>query len=299
MTGAGRLAVIGAGLVGIGLAAGVLHAKEATFPLPPVEERLLYLQSGKTADRLMLTFDALAADVYWIRTIQSYGRDLKNKTRANRFELVQPLLELTTTLDPHFLIAYRFGAVFLAMEPPNGPGRPDQAIALLEKGLVADPTRWQLAHDIGFVHFLYTGDFREAADWFERAAAMPGAPSWLGPLAATTRAGGGDRAGARQMLADMLTSPDAYIRRAAERTLAQLDALDRIDAATDAVAKYRERVGHAPTGWTDLIGAGFLPGVPVDPTGVPFLIDSTAGPAVVTLSPESSLAPLPATMVRR
>jgi hypothetical protein len=59
--------------------------------------------------------------------------------------------------------------------------------------------------------------------------AMPGAPGWIGPLAATTAASGGDRAGARKMLAELLTAEEPYIRRAAERTLAQLDALDRID----------------------------------------------------------------------
>ena len=70
------------------------------------------------------------------------------------------LLDLTTTLDPHFNIAYRFGAIFLVHEPPNGPGRADQAIALLEKGSRRNPTRWQYAHDIGFIHYWYTGDYR-------------------------------------------------------------------------------------------------------------------------------------------
>ena len=147
----------------------------------------------------MLDFDALAADVYWIRSIQSYGRDLKDRSRTDRFALVQPLLDLTTTLDPHFLIAYRFGAVFLALEPPNGPGRADQAIQLLEKGLAADPTRWQLALRHRASSTTSTrGDFAAAADWFERAAAMPHAPAWLGTLAAMTKAEGGNRQGARQ-----------------------------------------------------------------------------------------------------
>ena len=97
----------------------------------------------------MLSFDALAADIYWIRAIQHYGRDRKPSQPTDRFELLQPLLDLTTTLDPHFNIAYRFGAIFLSLEPPNGPGRPDQAIALLEKGLANNPTRWQYAYDIG------------------------------------------------------------------------------------------------------------------------------------------------------
>jgi tetratricopeptide (TPR) repeat protein len=286
-----RAGLILAALAGIGLAAAVLHASEGAYPLPAATERLLYLRSGRTAERLMLSFDALAADVYWIRSIQSYGRDLKDRSRADRFALVQPLLDLTTTLDPHFLIAYRFGAVFLAMEPPNGPGRAEQAIALLEKGLAAEGDRWQLAYDIGFVHYFHTGDFAAAAAWFERAAGMPRAPSWLGPLAAVTKAEGGNREGARQMLRTLVDSPDAYIRRAAERSLQQLAALDALDALERLVEQYRQAHDRYPSGWSDLIEDRAIPGVPLDARGTPFVLDAVAGR--VTLSPDSPLTPLP------
>lgn len=291
MSRAARAGMVALALMGVGLAAAVLHASETTYPLPPVTERLLYLRSGRTADRLMLSFDALAADVYWIRSIQSYGRDLKDRTRTDRFALVEPLLDLTTTLDPHFLIAYRFGAVFLSLEPPSGPGRADLAIRLLEKGLNAEPTRWQLAHDIGFVHYFHTGNFAAAADWFERAAAMPKAPSWLGPLAAVTKAQGGNRQGARQMLVRLRESPDAYIRRAAERALEQLNALDAIDVLQNMVEQYNRTSGHYPSGWPDLIQARAIPGLPVDPRGTPFVYDPAS--ARVRLSPDSPLSPLP------
>lgn len=292
MSGALRAWVVGLSLAGIAVAAGVLHASESAYPLPPVTERLLYLRSGKTADRLMLSFDALAADVYWIRSIQSYGRDMKDRSRPGRFELVEPLLDLTTTLDPHFLIAYRFGAVFLALEPPNGPGRADLAIRLLEKGLKADPTRWQLAHDIAFVHYFHTGNFAAASDWFERAAAMPGAPTWLGPIAAVTRARGGNRAGARQMLAGLLDSPDDYIRRAAERTLEQLVALDQIDAWQKRFDEFAQARGQYALGWAELKP---MPGLAaVDPRGTPFVYDPMTGR--VMLSPKSTLSPLPVTL---
>ena len=40
---------------GLGLAASVLHARERRYPVPQPTERLLYLRSGKVADRLMLS----------------------------------------------------------------------------------------------------------------------------------------------------------------------------------------------------------------------------------------------------
>jgi tetratricopeptide (TPR) repeat protein len=284
-------------MVGVALAAGVLHSRETSYPLPPVTERLMYLRSGKTADRLMLSFDALAADVYWIRAIQHYGRDLKDRNRSGRFELVMPLLDLTTTLDPNFLIAYRFGAVFLALQPPNGPGRADLAIRLLEKGVAANPTRWQLAHDLAFVHYFHTGDFLAASDWFERAAAMPRAPKWLAPLAAHTKAQGGNRQGARQMLLELRDSEESYIRKAAERTLAQLDALDAIDTLQSVIDRFTAAEGRYPASWEELVSRRALQAVPADSERVPFAYDRETGR--VKLSPESPLSPLPETLSRR
>lgn len=275
----------------IALAAGVLHARDTRAPLPPSQERLMYLRSGRTADRVFLTFDTLAADIYWMRAIQHYGRDRKSSRLAGRFELLEPLLDLTTTLDPRFNIAYRFGAIFLSMDPPNGPARPDLAIALLEKGLRYNPDRWQYAHDIGFVHYWHTGDFAQAASWFERASKMPDAPDWIRQVAAVTLVVGGDRSGARQILAELVGSGESYIRAAAERSLMQVQALDAVDQLTAIVDRYRETTGALPTGWEDLVRRRYLPGAPVDKTGTPFALDPATG--AVSIGAGSALLPLP------
>lgn len=291
------LAVVAAVAAGIGGAAGVLHARDSRAPLPVSEERLMYLRSGRTADRLFLTFDALAADVYWMRAIQHYGRDRRSPRSDGRFELLQPLLDLTTTLDPHFNIAYRFGAIFLSMDPPNGPGRPDQAIALLEKGLEHNPHRWQYAHDVGFVHYWHTGDYAAAAHWFERASTMPEAPDWIRQLAAVTLAEGGDRTGARQVLSELVRSEEGYIRASAERSLTQLQALDAIDQLNAVVERYRADRGALPQSWTDLVGRRYLLGIPVDGAGVPFAYDAESGR--VSLGSGSPLLPLPRGLGKR
>jgi tetratricopeptide (TPR) repeat protein len=294
--------------VGLAMAAVVLHAGDARYPLPPSTERVMYLRSGRAAGRLMLSFDALAADVYWIRTIQHYGRDRRSKRSDGRFELLYPLLDLTTTLDPYFNIAYRFGAIFLAQPAPYGPDRVDQAIALLEKGLSNNPNQWKYALDIGFIYYWYgTGrhqaasDFKTAAEWFERASAMPAAPVWLKPLAAITRAQGGDRAAGRKMLAELGQSEEVWIRRAAERGLQQLQALDDIDDLQGAVDRYTSLHNAPPQSWADLVRAGLLQlrggGTPTDPTAVPYEFDPVAGR--VRLSPQSSLGPLPSTLSAR
>ena len=303
MTPRGRALVTGVVVAaGLGLAAAALYARERNFPLPRATERLLYLQSGRTADRVMLSYDALAADIYWIRTIQHYGTDRKSSRTTDRFSLLYPLLDLTTTLDPHFNVAYRFGWIFLASPPPDGPGRTDLAITLLEKGLGANPHRWQYAYDAGFVHYWYTGDFQEAARWFERASTMPEAPAWIAPLAAATKIQGGDRQEARRMLQSLAASEEKYIREAARRGLGQLAALDLIDTLQDFVDNFHARHGRYPATWDEIARNAMEVGArihvpPYDLSGTPFVYDAEAHE--VRIGPTSPLAPLPRSMTRQ
>jgi tetratricopeptide (TPR) repeat protein len=209
--------------VGIALAAVTLEARDRWYPRPTTEAHLLYLTNGLVADRLSLSFDAVMADVYWVRAIQHYGRERKTARFGGRFDLLYPLLDVTTSLDPHFSIAYQFGALFLSEPQPLGPGRVDQAIALLEKGLRVEPTRWQYAHYIGFMNYWYTNDLAEAGRQFTRASEMPGAPFWLKPLAARMLAEGGDREAARTLLMELSRADIQWIRDLAARKLRELD----------------------------------------------------------------------------
>ena len=253
-------------------------------------ERILYVRSGETARRLTLDFDALAADVYWIRAIQHYGGDRLFAARTRKYELLYPLLDLTTTLDPYFTIAYRFGAIFLSEPAPGGPGRPDQAIQLLQKGLVAQPHKWQYVHDIAFVHYWHLRDFKTAAEWFQRAGDEPNAPNWLKPLAAGILTAGNDRASARLLWTQILDSDQEWLRQTAARSLQQLEALDLIDQLQAVIGKFPPASG-APFSWVDLWKRGILRGIPLDPAGTPFDLDPATGQ--VSIAKASPLWPMP------
>lgn len=261
---------------------------------PPAGEDdapMLWLQSPDLARALTLSFDDVAADVYWMRAIIHYGGE-RRRASGQRYALLYPLLDMTTSLDPHFDVAARLGAVFLSEGYPGGPGRPDQAIALLEKGQRQDPTRWQYEHDIGFVHYWWLKDYRTAGQHFQRASVMPGAPIWLKSLAGTTLLDGGDRAGARRLWQELYASAEVdWMRRAAEYRLAQLQALDDIDALAARVAEVGRRTGRPPQSWQELVAVGALRRPPADPTGVVYALGLDGR---VTLGDGSGLAPLPA-----
>jgi hypothetical protein len=268
---------------------GLQAARERSGGLASVSADVLYIRSPEAMKRLALSYDDLLADIYWIRAVQHYGSIKLAEGGDKSYNLLYPLLDLTTSLDERFNVAYYFGSLFLAEPAPGGPGRPDLAIALLQKGLVAQPTKWEFVQAIGFVHYWYFEDYPAAAEWFERAAKMPGAPVWMGSLAAVTLAEGGHRDRSRTLWQQVAaTAEEEWFRKEADRRLAQLDALDQLDQLTAIVAAYTRERG-APRTWDELIAAGFLRGVPPDPTGRAYRL--TGGG--VSLDPSSTLLPLP------
>lgn len=286
-----RATTLTAAALCLAVAIGLQVVRDRRWPREAAAaQQILYVRSPAVLKRLVLGFDALAADVYWIRALQHYGGQRRQPSATRRYDLLYPLLDITTSLDPHFNIAYRFGAIFLSEPYPGGPGRPDQAVALLRKGIAAHPTRWQYHHDIAFVYYWSLRDPIAAAAWFQRAADQPGAPNWLPPVAAAMLAKGNDRASARALWRQILQADEVWLRRAAQRALAQLDALDQIDELNRRLATLgpgREQ----PYSWSALIRAGQLRQVPRDPAGTPYELEPRTGRA--RLSPSSPLFPLP------
>src|SRR6185369_14417961 len=110
-----------------------MQERRQPLGLPPgVTGNVLYVHSPEFMKRAALSYQAVLADVYWIRAIQHYGGTKLANNSDKQYDMLYPLLDLTTTLDPYFDIAYGFGAIFLAEPYPAGPGRPDQAITLLQ-----------------------------------------------------------------------------------------------------------------------------------------------------------------------
>lgn len=281
-----------AAIAALGGAIALQVARDRWYPRGDRDsERLLYVRSGAALGRMALSYDALASDVYWIRAIQHYGVDRLGRAQTRtRYQLLYPLLDISTTLDPYFKIAYRFGAIFLAEPFPGGPGRPDQAIAILRKGIAAEPHIWQYYHDIAFVYYWRLNDLHSAAEWFTRAAEQPGAPNWLRPVAASMLSRGTDRAAARYLWQQILKADQEWLRRTAERSIVQLDAMDQMDQLEAAIRRVPPPPGEQYS-WDLLIRKGVLRGFPADPTGAPYAIDSGTGR--VTVSTDSPLFPMP------
>jgi tetratricopeptide (TPR) repeat protein len=282
-----------AAAVCLGFAVAVHAVQEDRWPAPkPDRPELIYVRSPAIAKRAVLDYDGIAADVYWIRALQHFGEErLSPPEHVRTYALLYPLLDLTTTLDPYFSIAYRFGAIYLGEAYPGGPGRPDLSIALLQKGLAAQPAKWQYLMDLGFVYYWHLRDYKSAAAAFQKASELPSAPSWLRPLAAVTLAEGGHRNASRALWQQLAQSEEPWLRDSARLRLAQLEAMDTIEALQARVKLFRDAHPGQPVTWNRLVESRLLPGIPLDASGTPFALDPATG--AVTVERESKLFPLP------
>ncbi len=291
----GRLAIVPALTMVAGLIAssiGIQVYRDGHYGTGRPSEQILYVQSPEVVKRLVLSYDVIAADLYWIRALQHFGGARYRGETNPKFELLYPLLDLATSLDPYFNLAYRFGATFLAQQPPVGPGRPDLAIKLLERGLSYQPHKWQYMQDAGFVRYWANQDYRAAAAWFERASRVPNSPTWLKSLTGVTLAQGGERNTSRLIFRAIVeTAEDKWTRDDAARRLRQLDAMDQLDVLRRVVDTYRTRGGAVPMSWQSLAAAGYLRGIPRDPDGFVYSLGAWSGE--VTLDEQSTLLPLP------
>jgi len=229
-------------------------------------EDVLYISSPTVLKHISLGYGGLLADVYWTRAVQYFGS--KHHNGAQHYELLAPLLEITTALDPQLLVAYEYGANFLAPKPPDGAGMPRRAIELAEYGIRNNPNEWKLYYQLGFIYYTELQDYAAAADAFDRGSRVPNAHPWLKLLAAQMAEHAEDLQTARMLWTTMYQSThDQSIRANAAAHLRALQVDEDVLVLERLVNIYRDKTGRVPDSFSDLAAAGLLRGTATDPLG--------------------------------
>jgi len=232
-------------------------------------EDVLYLPSGKTIKRMSLGYSGLLADIYWTRAVQYFGA--AHLRRADHYDLLYPLLDITTDLDPKLIVAYEYGSIFLSQNPPEGAGQPDKAVELVQKGIRENPAYWRLYFTLGFIHFQDRHDYRAAQEAFERGSQIPGALPWMKVMAARMAEKAEDITTAMALWNGVYENTvDKDVKKTALSHLRSLQADVGIMELERRVQFYHDRTGSLPTDWAELIRVGLLRGIPLDPTGDPY-----------------------------
>lgn len=291
--------LVTAGLAGVTLISRAMDAQRPEMKDQFAEEPL-YLNPG-AMKRLTLAFNGIAADWYWMRSLQYVGRkviayqdanegrlDFKGLSELN-LGLLPSLLKMSATLDPQFMPPYYYGAVLL----PEIDG--DQAIALLNQGIAANPQTWRLYQHLGYIYW-QRHDYEHASAVYTTGSKLAGAPAWMTVMGGRMKAEGGSYEAAREMYQHLYdASNDDAVKTMVAAQIMRLDSLAQQIVIRRALLAWVTRSGRCVSSWSDvavpLRSAGLTldpsTQAPIDPSGVPYRL--TKGGCEVDLDEHSQV----------
>lgn len=203
-------------VVVVACAAGVV-AYQATRPAKAPSSPRLFVPSPQFFLDFSPSFRTSIADAYYLNMVQYYGEHVNGD---GRLDSLPAMVRLVTQLSPHFTKAYLFGA--FALIDARQPG---VSYEILRQGFAANPGNWRFPAYLGYFAYAFAGNKdkdRIAADWYSKAAAVPGSPAYLSRLAAVLLGKGGETGKAIQMWGQVYAAGDKYSRQKA------VDGLERI-----------------------------------------------------------------------
>jgi tetratricopeptide (TPR) repeat protein len=265
-------APLAAGALALILLAALLQGQvDAAIRRGDSPSPLLYLPSGRYLKVVSLGFDGILADALYLWSIQYYS----NYSLSDRYEYLEHIYkDIITELDPHYLDAYLTGSLIMSAEAR----RPDLALALLDKGIERNPSAWILAFDAGFFCYQDLRDYARAGAYFEKAlGASDVNPQVRRFYAEMSNRAGDPRASLREWIAIHQTATDDYVRAVSWNHVHDLKVRIDLEDLGAAVAAFRSRTDRPPRRLEELVRAGFLASLPLDPEERPYDYDPLAG----------------------
>ncbi|MCI0568664.1 MAG: hypothetical protein L0Z52_10860 [Acidobacteria bacterium] len=256
---------------------GALTATTAALRVERLREgsapgyHLLYLPSGRSLRALTVGYEGLAADLIYIWSIQYYS----NYQIQDRYDYLDQIYRrVIAELDPHFLDPYLVGSMIMSVEA----NRDDLALKLLDAGTKNNPREWILPFQAGFLCYNKLRDFACARDYFRRAQAIPGAPAPVRRMYAEMYNRLGDKRTSLKYWAEIHDTADSdYVRQVSWMHVHDLRIEVDLEDLNALVQRHRESLGAPPADLQDLVHAGLLDSVPLDPEGNSYHLSPATG----------------------
>ena len=207
------------------------------------------------------------ADVAWLQAVQVAGSMDMTHGDYNR---LYSLLNIAVNFDPRFDVPYLLGGLILGESPDHGM----EALRILDRGGAQFPDDWQYPFYKGYTLYFNIGDSAAAGEEMAQAAELPNSPDYLLGLATRMLTEGNEPETAIRLLASIIEKETNEFRRSAlERRMLEVIVERDIRMLERAIDAYRETGGAAPLMLSDLVRAGVLRGIPVEPNGGKYILE--------------------------
>ena len=217
---------------------------------------------------MTLEFGGVAADHLVLKALTYLGQKLigNESTSPEEYQAIYRALKQATNLDPRFFDPY----VLAQMTLPYDAGMVRETNELLERAAAVRTDDYRPHFFLWHNYFTHLNDPKTAGLHLEKAARIPGAPTYFATLAARTNLYAGQIYAAVVFLEETIKeTSDPGLRRFL--TMRQ-EALKRIGFLEVKIQKFRELYKRVPTQLQELIDCGLVTSLPRDPYGGEFYI---------------------------
>lgn len=173
-------------LVLLALSALLIRKADGTKTKDWNEDRFTYLPSGKILKPMVMDLDEAAADILWIWGMLYFSDAY---LQGNGYQWLGHVLDIVTTLNPHFHTAYEFGGTVLTREKSQVP----KTLKLLDRGIGVFPGDWKLRLFAATAQLQLDSNFTKAAAYLEPIALDTAVPAHIRTMSATLLNKGGGR----------------------------------------------------------------------------------------------------------
>jgi tetratricopeptide (TPR) repeat protein len=249
-----------------------LSALDATYP---TEFRSYYIPSSGYMKVASLGQESFWADLIFIWSIQYFDMYAENV----RDSYLYHTYDVITDLDPRFEEAYVFGDLFLSLDK-----RWSLIYKLADKSLSADSKMWLPAWDAGTYAFFSAHDYPSAQKYFTAAYNRNPRGTIIQRMLANALKYAGQYESALEYWTEILKESEGkddswsrFLVFTARHNMFDLTIKIDLRNLKAAVDRCTAEKGSAPKNLESLVKAGYLPSVPVDPEGKPYLYNSRTG----------------------
>lgn len=211
-----------------------------------------------------LDFKGIAADFQLLKAINFIGNkvQLNEKITERDWDYFIEMIHVVTKLDPKFYDPYYFSGALLAW----GPGRFQDAIQILERGMENRNEDFHIPFVMAFIYFYFLQEHQKAAELLVIAAEKPGAPKVFFTRLSSRLAyyAGNTQFGINYINSMLTNETDPLIR---QLYIKRKNALESTLLIEKAFFSFKTKFNKPPKNIKQLIDENFLDHIPEDPYG--------------------------------
>jgi len=218
-------------------------------PLPEVPATSLSAPVIRNVD---LGMHSAAASLLWLKIIQDVN------SWMSHYQNIAVDIGTINAVDPEWKTPYEFGTIML-----SGFGQFDQAIAIGKNGMKNVPEDWKIPYYIATA-YNQNKDEINTLRYFMLASKVPGIPADAKKAAESFGTATNSKRAQTKKIWQAIgnNATDEITKDEAQKYIDYIDYLDAIESAT---SQYKAKTGNDPKKLQDLIDAGVLKNLPINP----------------------------------